>query len=90
MSQPLRLDVSMRGEIMALLSELQAERRMAVLLITHDLSLVQRFADRVAVMQQGELIESAACEHLFHYPQHPYTKNLFELHTATAGRRATG
>lgn len=70
------LDVSMRGEIMALLSELQAERGMAVLLITHDLSLVQRFADRVAVMQQGELIESAACEHLFHYPQHPYTKNL--------------
>ena len=70
------LDVSMRGEIMALLSELQAERGMAVLLITHDLSLVQRFADRVAVMQQGELIESAACEHLFHFPHHPYTKNL--------------
>ncbi|MCA0326231.1 MAG: ATP-binding cassette domain-containing protein, partial [Proteobacteria bacterium] len=54
------LDVSLRGQILDLLGELQRENGMAVLLITHDLNLVRRFADRVAVMQHGRLVEQGA------------------------------
>jgi ABC-type dipeptide/oligopeptide/nickel transport system ATPase component len=54
------LDVSLRGQILALLGELQRETGMAVLLITHDLNLVRRFADRVAVMEHGRLVEQGA------------------------------
>ena len=51
------LDVSLRGQILDLLESLRRENGMAVLMITHDLNLVRRFADRVAVMQQGRLVE---------------------------------
>jgi microcin C transport system ATP-binding protein len=54
------LDVSLRGQILDLLGELQRETGMAVLLITHDLNLVRRFADRVAVMEHGRLVEQGA------------------------------
>ena len=71
------LDVTIRAQIVELLLELQrdeAEKRgMAVLLITHDLNLVRRFAERVAVMEKGVLVESAAVEEIFTSPQHPYT-----------------
>jgi len=70
------LDVSLRGQILDLLEELRREAGMAVLLITHDLQLVRRFADRVAVMQQGRLVEQCATAQLFNAPQHPYTQKL--------------
>ncbi|AKJ68477.1 ABC transporter [Pandoraea thiooxydans] len=74
------LDVTIRAQIMALLLELQEEearkRGMAVLLITHDLNLVRRFADRVAVMEKGVLVECGPTEALFRDPQHPYTQRL--------------
>ena len=70
------LDVSLRGQILDLLEELRREAGMAVLLITHDLQLVRRFADRVAVMQQGRLVEQGATAQLFNAPQHPYTQKL--------------
>ncbi|GAB2898479.1 dipeptide ABC transporter ATP-binding protein [Paraburkholderia jirisanensis] len=74
------LDVTVRQQIVELLLELQqqeaAERGMAVLLITHDLHLVRRFAQRVAVMERGVLVETGATDALFANPQHPYTQRL--------------
>ncbi|MEZ5608413.1 MAG: dipeptide ABC transporter ATP-binding protein [Burkholderiaceae bacterium] len=70
------LDVSLRGQILALLDDLQRETGMAVLMITHDLNLVRRFADRVAVMQHGRLVEQGATAALFAAPRHAYTQQL--------------
>ncbi|QBR00063.1 ABC transporter ATP-binding protein [Paraburkholderia pallida] len=76
------LDVTVRQQIVDLLIELQeqeaAERGMAVLLITHDLNLVRRFAQRVAVMEKGVLVETNTTEALFSSPQHPYTQRLLD------------
>ncbi|MGN6317411.1 ABC transporter ATP-binding protein [Trinickia sp.] len=76
------LDVTVRQQIVDLLIELQeqeaAERGMAVLLITHDLNLVRRFAQRVAVMEKGVLVEANTTDALFSNPQHPYTKRLLD------------
>jgi microcin C transport system ATP-binding protein len=76
------LDVTVRQQIVDLLIELQeqeaAERGMAVLLITHDLNLVKRFAQRVAVMEKGVLVETNTTEALFSNPQHPYTQRLLD------------
>jgi len=70
------LDVSLRGQILDLLADLQRQHGMAVLLITHDLNLVRRFADRVAVMEQGHLVEQGAVAEVFTAPQHRYTRML--------------
>lgn len=74
------LDVTIRAQIVELLLELQrdeAEKRgMAVLLITHDLNLVRHFAQRIAVMEKGVLVESGSVEQVFEAPQHPYTQRL--------------
>ncbi|MFY3385043.1 ABC transporter ATP-binding protein [Paracidovorax sp. MALMAid1276] len=70
------LDVSLRGQILDLLSDLQRQTGMAVLLITHDLNLVRRFADRVAVMEQGVLVEQGTVAEVFGNPQHAYTQRL--------------
>ena len=70
------LDVSLRGQILDLLGDLQRQTGMAVLLITHDLNLVRRFADRVAVMEQGVLVEQGPVAQVFGSPQHAYTRRL--------------
>ena len=70
------LDVALRGQMLELLSELQRQTGMAVLLITHDLPLVRRFADRVAVMEQGHLVEAGSTAQIFDAPEHPYTRRL--------------
>ena len=70
------LDVSLRGQILDLLGDLQRENGMAVLMITHDLNLVRRFADRVAVMQRGRLVEQGATAEIFAAPRHAYTQKL--------------
>ena len=72
------LDVALRTQMLELLSDLQRQTGMAVLLITHDLHLVRRFADRVAVMQHGHIVEQAHTAHLFANPQHPYTRQLLD------------
>ncbi|HCI13672.1 MAG: microcin ABC transporter ATP-binding protein [Gallionellales bacterium GWA2_60_142] len=72
------LDVTIRVQIMELLDALQREYGMAILLITHDLNLVRRFADRVGVMQSGRLVELAETGQLFSAPQHPYTQRLLD------------
>ncbi|MBF0096429.1 MAG: ABC transporter ATP-binding protein [Magnetococcales bacterium] len=70
------LDVTIQAQILQLLARLQRELGMAMLLITHDLPMVQKSADRVYVMRQGEMCESAATAQLFAQPQHPYTQQL--------------
>ncbi len=70
------LDVTLRRQILDLLAELQRQTGMAVLLITHDLNLVRRFADRVAVLEHGVLVEQGPVAELLRAPQHPYTRRL--------------
>ncbi len=70
------LDVTLQGQMMDLLTELQQEMGMALLLITHDLHLVRRYADAVAVMQQGRIVERGDVHEIFLSPQHPYTQQL--------------
>jgi microcin C transport system ATP-binding protein len=70
------LDVTLRQQILGLLSDLQRQTGMAVLLITHDLNLVRRFADRIAVMENGHLVEHGPVEGVFAQPQHAYTRKL--------------
>ena len=72
------LDVTVRGQILDLLSDLQRRNGMAVLLITHDLNLVRKFADRVAVMENGHIVEHGGVEAVFANPQHPYTRKLID------------
>lgn len=70
------LDVTLRGQILELLDQQQRQRGMAVLLITHDLNLVRRFADRVIVMEQGVIVEQGPVDDVFCSPQHAYTQRL--------------
>ena len=72
------LDVTLRGQILDLLSDFQRRNGMAVLLITHDLNLVRRFADRVAVMENGHIVEQGSVADVFARPQHPYTRKLID------------
>ncbi|NIC42332.1 ABC transporter ATP-binding protein [Aquabacterium sp. A08] len=72
------LDASLRGQMLELLGELQRRLGMAVLLITHDLHLVRQFADRVAVMERGHLVEQGPVAQVFAQPQHPYTRRLLD------------
>jgi microcin C transport system ATP-binding protein len=72
------LDVSLRQQVLDLLIDLQNESGMAILLITHDLPLVRRFAQRVAVMQTGRVVEQGAVDDLFRRPGHPYTRRLIQ------------
>jgi microcin C transport system ATP-binding protein len=70
------LDVTIRMQILELLERLRAESGLALLLITHDLNLVRRFADRVAVMEKGVLVEQGPTGQVIGRPQHPYTQKL--------------
>ncbi|RRN70085.1 ABC transporter ATP-binding protein [Agrobacterium deltaense] len=70
------LDVTVQAQILNLIRDLQKKRGMAVVLITHDLTIVKQFSDYVYVMQHGEMREHNTTENLFEAPQHPYTKKL--------------
>ena len=70
------LDVTLRTQILELLGNLQRQTGMAMVLITHDLHLVRRFADRAVVMEHGHLVEQGPVAALFEAPQHPYTRKL--------------
>jgi len=72
------LDVTVQRKILELLIELQQRLGMSLLLISHDLNLVRRIAQRVCVMRHGEIVEQADCEALFRAPQHPYSRLLIE------------
>ncbi|MGO9133247.1 MAG: ABC transporter ATP-binding protein [Methylovirgula sp.] len=70
------LDVTIQAQILTLLKDLQARHGMAMLFITHDLNIVRKLADDVAVMQSGHIVETGKVERIFADPQHPYTKLL--------------
>jgi microcin C transport system ATP-binding protein len=70
------LDVTVQAQILRLLKELQARHGMAMLFITHDLGIVRRIADKVAVMQKGRIVEAGPVERVFASPEHAYTKML--------------
>ncbi len=70
------LDVTIQAQILELLHELRQSRKLAVLLITHDLGVVAEVADRVCVMYTGKIVEESGVDELFSYPKHPYTRGL--------------
>ena len=70
------LDANLRLQMLELLAQLQARTGMAVLLITHDLALVRHFAQKIAVMEKGHLVEQGDCATVFANPAHPYTRKL--------------
>jgi len=70
------LDVTIQAQILGLIKEIQEKDGMSIMLITHDLSIVSGFCDRVVVMYAGQIIESATVEELFSAPKHPYTRRL--------------
>jgi oligopeptide transport system ATP-binding protein len=72
------LDVTVQAQIMSLLAELQEERRMGLILITHDLGVVADVADRISVMYAGAIVERAEVLDLYAAPAHPYTEGLLE------------
>ncbi|WP_110640462.1 ABC transporter ATP-binding protein [Salinicola sp. CPA57] len=72
------LDVTVQAQILDLLKSLQAKYGMAILFITHDLSIVRHFADHVAVMRYGEVVESGRTLEVFDNPQHDYTRMLLD------------
>jgi oligopeptide/dipeptide ABC transporter ATP-binding protein len=70
------LDVTIQAQVLDLLMDLQREKGMAIVLITHDLGVVARMADNVMVMYAGEIVESGSIEDVFHRASHPYTVGL--------------
>ncbi|MCC5962738.1 MAG: ABC transporter ATP-binding protein [Rhodobacteraceae bacterium] len=70
------LDVTIQAQILELLVDLKRAEGMSLLFITHDLNIVRRFADRVCVMQGGEIVEQGPTEDIFSAPSHPYTRKL--------------
>ena len=70
------LDVTIQAQILDLLADLKASEQMSLLFITHDLGIVRRFADRVCVMQNGEIVAAGRTDEIFANPRHPYTQTL--------------
>ena len=70
------LDVTIQAQIINLLKDLNRERKLAVILITHDLGVVAEIADRVLVMYAGRVVEEGTLDEIFYDPQHPYTWGL--------------
>ena len=70
------LDVTIQAQILDLLADLQRERDLSIVFITHDMGVIAQVADSVAVMYAGEVVERAGVSELFNHPQHPYTRGL--------------
>jgi peptide/nickel transport system ATP-binding protein len=84
------LDVTIQAQILALLQELQRERAMSILLITHDLGVAAEMADRVVVMYAGRIAEQAPVHELFARPAHPYTRGLLRGALLPSGEQRAG
>ncbi|RME67391.1 MAG: ABC transporter ATP-binding protein [Nitrospirae bacterium] len=80
------LDVTIQAEIMSLLEDIQSQRRLSVLLISHNLALVYEISHRVGIMYAGSIVEEAKTEELFERPLHPYTRGLLESIPSERGR----
>jgi peptide/nickel transport system ATP-binding protein len=83
------LDVTIQAQILRLLADLQQELGIAMVLITHDLGVVARIADRVAVMYAGQIVEEGTAHDIFAAPQHPYTQGLMRC-IPVPGKTAPG
>lgn len=70
------LDVTIQAQILGLLKEIQGRRKMSILLITHNFGIVANFANRVAVMNRGKIVEAGSTQEVLRRPQHPYTRAL--------------
>ena len=70
------LDVTVQAQILSLLKQIQKEKNVSILLITHDLAIVYNISDEVAVMYAGSIVEKASTDEIFSNPLHPYTKAL--------------
>lgn len=81
------LDVTIQAQILDLIRSEQEQRRLAVLLITHNLPVVSQVADRVAVMYAGEIVEEAPASEIFSDPRHPYTQGLLSSIPSAGGGR---
>jgi oligopeptide/dipeptide ABC transporter ATP-binding protein len=84
------LDVTIQAQILDLLKELQRNVGMAIVLITHDLGVVARMADEVAVMYAGEIVERGSADDVFYSPAHPYTVGLRAAMPSRDSSRTTG
>ena len=84
------LDVTIQAQILHLLADLQKEFRMGLLLITHDLGIVARIANRVAVMYAGQIVEAGSAAQVFRAPAHPYTRGLMSCIPARGATRRSG
>jgi peptide/nickel transport system ATP-binding protein len=83
------LDVTIQAQILALLKELQRERGMGILLITHDLGVAAQMADRVVVMYAGRVVEQGTAQQIFGAPRHPYTRGLLRSAVEPDSERGT-
>ena len=70
------IDVTIQAQILDLLKKLQQENEMAIILVTHDLSVVSEFCDKVMVMYAGQIVEYGDIDQILNHPQHPYMKKL--------------
>jgi oligopeptide/dipeptide ABC transporter ATP-binding protein len=89
------LDASVQSEIIAILDDLRRDHRTSILLISHDINMIRRSCDRVAVMQSGTVVESGAANEVFEHPRHAYTRSLIASvpalsYTKRDGRLAEG
>lgn len=84
------LDVSIQADMLALLMELRRSLGLTMLFVSHDLAVVRQVSDRVAVMKQGQIVESQEAEALFETPQTPYTRMLLDTAPRVAGKKASG
>ncbi|TCM69903.1 microcin C transport system ATP-binding protein [Acinetobacter calcoaceticus] len=72
------LDVTLQAQILTLLKQLQQQRQMAMILISHDLNLIKRYADQVIVMQKGQVVEQGSVDAIFNHPEAAYTQHLLD------------
>src|SRR5262245_37716392 len=81
------LDVVAQRSLMSKIKELQEALGFAVIFVTHDMSVVRRYSDRVLVMYAGEIAEAASTEEIFEHPRHPYTRALMSAIPSVRGQR---